>query len=139
MIIVRPYKPADYAQVRNILIEAELFDEIWDSQKNLDGLSKQTPASLFVGEIDGNVVAQIYVIRFGSQVAQLYRLAVKKAYQKQGIATQLLQEVEQELKKQDVVEVGLFVDAKKLELNEFYMKRGYGSNQGTWVYQWKKL
>lgn len=138
-LTVRPYQPSDYPQVQTILKETGLFDEIWDSAENLEGLSQQQPSSLFVGEVAGEVVAQVYIIRFGSKVAQLYRLAVKPAYQKQGIATQLLQQVEQTLKSQGVIELGLFVDAQKTTLLDFYLKRGYGGNQSSWIYQWKRL
>lgn len=139
LVTIRPYQPSDYSQVQSILKETGLFDEIWDSAENLEGLSQQQPSSLFVGEMHGEIVAQIYTIRFGSRVAQLYRLAVKQAFQKQGIATQLLQQVEQTLKSQGVVELGLFVDAQKTSLLDFYVKRGYGGNQSHWIYQWKRL
>jgi hypothetical protein len=43
MIKLRNYKKTDYLSVKAILQEANLFNDVWDSEENLAGMVKKTP------------------------------------------------------------------------------------------------
>lgn len=134
---IREYQKNDYAAVKEILSENNLFDPVWDREENLQKIIHKDPEGVLVAEIDGKVVGNIYFFDNGWE-ASIYRLAVKKEYQKQGIATQLLTEVEKRLKKRNVHEVMGFFAVNNKELEKYYAKRGFTIGN-TFKCIWKKI
>ncbi len=139
MIKIRNYQKTDYAQVKEILQEADLFDKTWDSQENLSGMTKHDPELILVAEKDHKIVGNIFLIPYGSQVHYIFRLAVKNEFRKQGIATQLINSAHKITKKRNVSEVGLLVEVDKKELHSFYQKRGFQKSNKQYYYMWKEL
>ena len=114
MIKIRKYRPADYLQLKSVLEEAQLYDEGWDSKENIAGIK-----DVLVVVSDKSVVGTLFLVPFGAKVVFLFRLAVKKEFRGQGIATRLMNYAYDLLKKQGVKEVGLFVNSGKKTLLKF--------------------
>ena len=139
MAILRNYRRADYYAVKAILQEADLFDEVWDSEENLAGMIKRNPDSIILAEDHGSVVGNLYIIPHGPDVAYLFRLVVKSTFRKHGIGTQLLKRAEEIVKKRGAKEIGFFVYANNQELQHFYTKRKYQVTKEPFIYLWKEL
>jgi len=139
MITIRNYRDADYPGVQALLQEADLYASTWDSRENLKGMILQDPESVLVA-VDGDViVGNIFITPFGTKVAHIYRLVVKKEYRKRGIASQLIQKAESIIKKKGGVEIGLYVDTQHDELKAFYKKRNFKTSGKEFIHMWKEL
>ena len=139
MVQIRAYQKTDYSAVKVILEEAKLFDEIWDSEANLLGMMDIDRESILVAIDDKTVLGNIYIVPFGDRVAFLFRLAVKKEYRNQGIASELIRKVEELLKKKGFIEVGLYVNSAHKDLHAFYQIRNFKASQKSLIYNWKRL
>lgn len=139
MITIRNYRPEDYPQVSKILKQAELYDTVWDSRKNVAGMVAHDPKAIQVAVENDIIVGQLFIIPFGSKMATIFRLAVKKEFRKQGIATKLIEKAEDILRKRGLSEIGLFVDAVNADLQEFYKKRKFQVSKRPYYYMWKEL
>jgi ribosomal protein S18 acetylase RimI-like enzyme len=133
---IRYYATSDYLEVRSLLQEAGLFDEIWDSEENIKGIAKN--GSALLAEDNGQILGCIFVVPYGTKVSYLFRLAVKKEQRKKGIGSQLLDKAEQIIKSGKNEEVGLYVDSDNKTLQQFYKKRGYKTSGKPYFYMWKE-
>lgn len=131
---IRKYQLSDYGQVKEILEEAGMFDEEWDSEKNLSSMPQ-----ILVAEDKNNVVGVLYINNFGKEIGWMFRLAVKKSHRKHGIATHLITKAEEFLKENGAIEVGMYVGANDQNLRNFYKKRGFKSSKKPYIYMWKAL
>ncbi len=138
---IRFYKKSDYHQVKAILQEGNLFDKVWDGEENLAGMIDNDKQSILVAEVNNKIVGNIFITPYGPKVAYLFRLAVKKEFRQQGVATKLLTEAELTCKKRSVKEIALFADKDNQFLNEFYYKRKYKTSSDLHAYYcfWKPL
>lgn len=139
MIKIRSYRKIDYSAVKAILQEANLFNEVWDSEANLSGMIEKDPQSIIVAVNDKSVVGNVFIIRYGSKIAWLFRLAVKKNYRNQGIGSQLIKHVQKIAKKRGANEVGFYVDANNLDLQAFYQKKRFKTSRKPYIYMWKEV
>ena len=69
MISMRSYLPDDFTDVKEILEEAEHFDEVWDSEENLKSILQKEPESIIVAVDGERVIGAVYIIFFGANVA----------------------------------------------------------------------
>lgn len=136
---VRNYRSTDYSGVKKVLEEAQLFDETWDSPGNLSGMMNQHEDAVLVAVDGSTVVGVVYIVPFGPQFIQLFRLAVKKKYRNHGIATKIINKAHEVAKKRGVLEVGLFVESKKSDLRNFYKKRGFRGSEKEYIFMWKRI
>lgn len=136
---IRNYANQDYFQVTSILKEVNLFDEVWDSEDNLKSMIEKDSNSILVAEINGKIVGNLLIVPYGGKVAYLFRLAVKKEFRQQGIATKLIKKAEEIIKQSGVLEFGLYVDSGNLSLHDFYKERGFKISPATYYYMWKEL
>ncbi len=139
MVKIRNYQKIDYPKIRAILKEANIFDEVWDSGKNLSGMVEKNPNSILVAEKDGSIVGNIFLVSYGARVLYLFRLTVKRTFRKKGIATQLINRAIKIAEEQGAVEVGLYADSDNKELLSFYKKRDFKKSKKRYYYLWKEL
>lgn len=140
MATIQSFAKNNYQELKVILEEAGLFDKTWDSKDNLLGMINKDPDSILVAIDDQKIVGVIYLISFGSKVAWIFRLAVKKEYRNRGIASLLIKSAENLFKEKGVVEIGMYVDAGNLELQKYYQKRNFHSSSNKpFLYLWKEL
>lgn len=95
--------------------------------------------SILIAEDNAKIIATIYLISFGSKIAFIFRLAVKKEYRNKGIATKLIKFAQDILSKRGVLEIGLLADASNKKLLDFYNKRLFKTSNKHWIYFWKTL
>lgn len=138
MITIRPYLPSDYNHVKALLQEADLYADTWESEDNLASIVKSNPDSIIVAEDQGKIVGNIFRIAYGEKISFLFRLAVKKEYRNQGLATRMLAYVEDRARKKGIVELCLFADETNKDLQLFYKKRGWTSSQHPYYCLWKE-
>jgi ribosomal protein S18 acetylase RimI-like enzyme len=139
MLTLRTYHPLDYPQVKSNLEEADMFDEIWDSEENLQGMVENNSEAILVAEDNGEVIGNIFFVPYGSKVGYLFRLAVKKECRQKGIATQLIEKAIESAKKKGFVEVALFADSNKENLLNFYQKRNFQKSKDSFYCLWKSI
>ncbi len=139
MFIIRQYKLGDYRKVKSILQEAKLFDSVWDSERNLKEMVDKNLMNIFVAEEKRTIIACVYLIPFGTNTVNLFRLAVKKEYRNKGVGSKLISYAEKYLKRKGVLEMGFFVDAENATLQEFYKKRQFITSGKKYTYMWKEL
>lgn len=138
MVTIRPYRPTDYPQIVALLTEANLFDDTWESEQNLASMIKVNPDSIIVAVAEDKIVGNIFLIPYGDKISFLFRLAVKQEYRHQGIATQLLNYVEDLAGKKGIIELCLFADETNKDLQAFYKKRGWTSSKHPYFCLWKE-
>lgn len=136
-INIRNYKDKDYESVKRNLEEGSLFEPHWDSRETLQRMIAQDPESILVAEKDGEVVGNVYIIRFWE--AHIFRLAVKKNHRNQGIGTLLLKAAEEKMKERGIEEYELYFEADNKELEAFYRERGFQGSEKRYRCMWKKL
>lgn len=136
---IRNYNNNDYPEVAFILKDSDLFDDIWDSEDNLNSLISKNPQSILIAEEEGKVIGNIFIIPFGRKVSYLFRLAVKEGFRKQGVASALIKKAEEVIKQGGATEVGMYVDSGNINLQEFYKKRDFEISPKTYCYIWKEL
>lgn len=136
---IRNYNSIDYLEIVAILKDSDLFDEVADSEVNLKSMTAENPQSILVVENQGKVIGNIFINPYGEKVSCLFRLAVKKEFRKQGIATALIKKAEEIVSQRGTKELGLYVDSGNMNLQEFYKKRGFKISPKTYYYMWKEL
>lgn len=136
---IRNYNNNDYPEVISILKDSDLFDEVWDSKENLNSIINKNPQSIQVIEEKGKVIGNIFIISYGKKVSYLFRLAVKKEFREKGVGSALIKKAEEIIKQQGATEVGFYVDSKNINLQEYYIKRGFKISPKSYYYMWKEL
>lgn len=139
MITIRSYQPADYSQVVTLLQEADLYADTWEAEENLTSMVVANPDSIIVAVDQNKIIGTIFLIPYGAKIAFLFRLAVKKEYRHQGIATQILNYVEDLAHKKGIIELCLFADEANKDLQVFYQKRGWTSSKHPYYCLWKEI
>ncbi len=138
MINIRNYQKTDYQQVKAILQEANLFDEVWDSEENLSGMIEKDPQSIIVAVDKNIIIGQVIIIPYGSKIEYLFRLAVKREFRKQGTATLLINFANKIAQKRKISEIGLYVETGNKKLQSFYQKRGFKISSKQYYYMWNE-
>lgn len=136
---IRNYNNNDYRELASILKDSGLFDEVWDSEDNLKSIIDKNPQSILVAEENDKVIGDIFIIPYGQRVSYLFRLAVKKEFREQGVASALIKKAEATVNRGGTTELGLYVDSGNINLREFYKKRGFKISPKTYYYMWKEL
>lgn len=142
MINIRPYQESDFESLKTLLEAAHFYAPPWESEENLAGMIKRNPNAILVAvdSESGDIVGNVFTIPYGPKVAILFRLTVKTELRKQGLATRLIAQAEKNAVASGAKELGLFVDADKEDLFEFYKKRGFiNSSKMPSFYRWKDL
>ena len=139
MIKIRNYQSDDYSKVKKLLEEARMFDPVWDSEVNLNGKVINNPRSVLVAIVNNEVVGIVLIIDYGPKLQFLFRLAVKKEFRRQGVASLLIDFAFNAAKKKGVKEVGLYADADDHQLLSYYEKRGFKKSKNKYFYLWKDI
>jgi ribosomal protein S18 acetylase RimI-like enzyme len=139
MVEIRPFTPQDFPYVIDVLKDAGLYDEDWDKEETFVGIIEKDKEGVLLAVEGTEIIGNVVIMPFGPKMSWFFRLAVKKKYQKQGIGSKLIEEVERILAKRGVKEVGLYVKANREDLQEFYKKKGYTTFKNPYYYMWKAI
>lgn len=124
MITLGYYRPELYSELVAVLTSCNLYDEPWETEKNLRLKIERDPESIIVALDDVKLIGCVFVVVDG-WVGMVWRLAVLPEYRKHGVGGMLLEQAELIVKDRGVKEVSLFVSASNNELKEWYAKRKY--------------
>jgi len=137
MVSIRYYKNSDYEGVKQTLQEGKLYDDVWESEKNLKRKIKRDPKSILLAINDNKIVGCAFIVEDGWN-AFIWRLSVRKKYRRQGIGKMLMQKAEEIIKKRGIKESSIFVDAKNYYLKQWYRKQRY-LKTSDYTFLYKKL
>ena len=121
---IRPFETKDEEQVISLWKECKLVVPWNDPRKDIQRKLKVNPELFLVGEIEGIIVGSIMGGYEGHRGWVNY-LAVSPSYQKKGYGRELMEAVEEKLKKMGCAKVNLQVRDTNLEVIEFYKTIGY--------------
>lgn len=139
MIPIRGHASSDYQSLQSILQENSLYDADLDNAENLQKKIGINPRSILLAEAKGKVVGCVYTVYDGWQ-AFIFRLAVKRDYQRQGIGTALLKEAENSLRVHGAKHVALWIREEEIpHLADYYKKHGYIPSSRRHQCMWKAL
>jgi predicted N-acetyltransferase YhbS len=134
---LRSYNPdADYENLCSLLQEAGLFDTDYESEEQLRRWVEIQPDSIILAKKDGRIVGNIYFQ--DGIIPHIFRLAVAKDLQGQGIGSELLSEAEQRAKNLGHQFIELFIVPEHPELIDWYKNHGY-ETRGTYTDMVKQL
>ena len=121
---IRPFETKDEEQVISLWKECKLVVPWNNPGKDIQRKLKVNPELFLVGEIEGIIVGSIMGGYEGHRGWVNYP-AVSPSYQKKGYGWQLMEAVEEKLKKMGCAKVNLQVRETNLEVIEFYKAIGY--------------
>jgi ribosomal protein S18 acetylase RimI-like enzyme len=137
MTSIRYYNDNDYAEVKQVLQEGDLYDDVWEDRQNLKRKIKRDPQSILVAEDNKQIVGCVFIVEDGWN-AFIWRLSIRKNHRKKGIGLLLMQKAEEIIKSRGIKESSLFVDTKKDSLKEWYQKQKY-IKTSDFTFMYKKL
>ncbi|MCA9333513.1 GNAT family N-acetyltransferase [Candidatus Saccharibacteria bacterium] len=136
-MIVRRYKPEDYAQLKALYLDSSLyggqFDEARDGSDRLQKKIEADPDSILVAEENGKLTGTVSLIDDG-RVAWLFRFAVSSAE----VATALHDKAIEVLKSRGHTQVLVYTPAGNNELDSRYEKLGF-TKGGDYTCYWKEV
>jgi ribosomal protein S18 acetylase RimI-like enzyme len=136
-LLIRNYiHSKDFNTVKDNLIEAGMFDEVWEDEKRLELRSKFKPDSMIVAELGDKVVGSVFLA--DDFYPYVFRLVVKKDNRGKGIGTKLLEEAIKRLKAHGHTEIDVLVNEKSKELKKWYKKLGF-KGKNTYRALWKEI
>ncbi len=134
IVIIRPYKPSDYLDVKRNLREGNMFYPDIYAEDKMRSKIKNDPESILVAEVDGKVVGNIYLVTDWGPL--LFGLAVRKSHRNKGVGKKLTQTAAKTIRARGYKEINLLVRQNKLDLQDMYKRWGFKkSNVYRWMYR----
>lgn len=131
-IKIRSYLPTDYAQVKQILKEHDMYWEPLDLEERWAAKIKRDPESIIVATKVHQVIGTV-MIQDDGRLPWIWRLAVK-AEEGKGLGAQLLQEAEQRLKQRGYPDVHILVWDEDPGIKGCFEADGY--QDAGYSYRW---
>lgn len=122
-IIIRNYNINDFEQIKELLLESQLFHPVSDTITSFKKKSKTDPESLVVAELSGKIIGFMIII-FDPWMSAIYRLAVSNSYRNQGIGTSLVQEAKNRLRARGIKFFCFFVNPNNTVMLKFCEQNG---------------
>lgn len=136
MANIRNYTTEDYDQVKEVLLETELYNLEIDTKERFEEKISEFQSSILVAE-DEKVVGVVFITDDATNVL-LTRLGILPDYQGKGIGTELVKKAEQMLKDRKVPISVAFAESGNEELKQWYKEKGY-EEKGDYTMMWKDL
>ncbi len=127
---VRTFRMDDYPRVRAVWKGSGLEIRPGDSRKEIGLKVKRDPEFFLVGEVDGRIVASV-IGAWDGRRAYIYHLGVLPAFQRLGVASQLVREVERRMKAKGVVKVNASIYRWNMKSLAFFRANGYETDTNT--------
>lgn len=137
MVSIRYYSDKDYPELKEMLQENKLYDEVWEDRESLKRKIERDPQSILIAEEDEKIIGSVFIVEDGWN-AFIWRLCVKKSHQKKGIGKLLMKRAEEIANERGVKETSLFIDPENKNLKEWYQKQNYEETK-DWKFMYKKL
>lgn len=126
-VLIRSFRyPEDYPAVRVLWESMEKGVRLGrsDGSDEIEKKTSRDPDLFLVAEIDGQIVGSV-IGGFDGRRGMLYHLAVAASFRAQGIASQLMTEVESRLRAKGCLKSYLLVVNDNDEAMRYYEKRGW--------------
>lgn len=121
---IRPYRASDEAEVIELWNKCGLVVPWNDPTTDIRTKIDFQPNLLFVGTVDGKIVASA-MCGYDCHRGYVYYLAVEPDYQKSGIGRLIMEHCEDELKIIGCPKIDIMIRTSNLGVKEFYEKIGY--------------
>ena len=132
-IIIRVYQLKDYDQVKQNLMEVEMYDEDIYSEKRIKEKIEKDNKSIFIAEVDGKVIGNIFINLDWAVI--IFGLCVKKDFRNQGIGKKLVDAAVAEVKNKGYKSINLLVRENRTELQNTYERWGFIKDD---IYRWMR-
>ncbi len=132
---LRPYRPADYAAVRELWASAGLRVGPTDTFARLERSRRRDPG-LFLVAVAGPTVVGAVLGRWDGYRGSVHHLAVERARRGEGLGRRLLAELERRLRAKGCPKVNLHVEPENRRVVEFYVRRGYRERELVFLEKW---
>ncbi|GAB4504599.1 MAG: GNAT family N-acetyltransferase [Anaerolineales bacterium] len=118
--------PEDYQQVEDLWssIESGVRIGYSDSREEIQKKLNRDPDLFLVAEEDGHIIGTV-IGGFDGRRGMIYHLAVAETFQRRGIGSQLLNEVEARLRARGCHRCYLMVTTDNQPAMQYYEKRGW--------------
>ncbi|NTV41003.1 MAG: GNAT family N-acetyltransferase [Candidatus Moranbacteria bacterium] len=137
MISIQHYNDSDYDDIKNVLKDGDLFDEVWEDRQNLKRKVERDPESILLAISDNKIAGCVFIVEDGWN-AFIWRLSVLKDFREQGIGKQLMKKAEEIIKTRGIKESSIFVRSKNDLLKDWYTKQDY-LKTSDYTFMYKKL
>ena len=135
-VLIRLFRyPEDYPAVRALWESMEKGVRLGrsDAPDEIEKKAGRDPDLFLVAEVDGRIVGSV-IGGFDGRRGMLYHLAVAAPFREQGIAGQLMSEVESRLRAKGCLKCYLLVVNENDEAMRYYEKRGWASMDHVHIY-----
>lgn len=123
-MILRNYQDKDFPQLKQLLLDTDIFCESIDTKDRFQNKRDHDPASMIVAEKDNKIIGTVFII-YDSWNSFVHHLGVHPDHQGQGIANALMDEAENRLKKRGIDKPTILVEEENEQVLGFYEKRGW--------------
>jgi predicted N-acetyltransferase YhbS len=138
-MIIRPYKPSDYEQLKKLYLDSSTFggqfDKARDAAYRLQKKIEADPDAILIAELDNRIVGTVSVIDDG-RVAWLFRFAVEKDQAK--VLKALHDKAIETLKNRGHSQVLVYTPVANADLNNRYELLGFTKGDDYTCY-WKEI
>lgn len=129
-LTIRSYRPTDYESVVALWREVGFHVDDRDSAERLARCVVLNPGLFLLAEVDGSVVGTV-IGSWDGRRSIVYRMAVDPGWQRRGIGTQLMAEVERRLETLGARSVALLAWRDDERAVGFYESLGYQIEEGV--------
>ncbi len=128
---LKPMKKEDWERLHEL--EKEIFeDDLFTEEQFIDRIEK---GNFFALDIDGKIVGELAVERFGEDGAHLGRIGVARSHQRQGLGTYLMECAINWFKNEkNITTVHLYTQDHNVAAQSLYKKFGFDVSGTTWHY-----
>ena len=127
---VRSFKIGDYSDVRAVWMKSGLELRPGDGRKEILLKLTRDPELFLVAETRGNIVGTVMGAWDGRR-GWIYHLGILPEFQRKGVATQLVMEVERRMKAKGVVKVNASIYKWNKRSIAFFKAKGYETDVMT--------
>src|SRR5208337_3266852 len=121
---IRRFRMEDYRGVRALWVESGLEIRPGDGRREIQLKLKRDPELFLVAETEGRIVGSVMGAWDGRR-GWIYHLGIAPDFQRKGVATRLVGEVERRMKKKGVVKVNASIYRWNKNSMAFFKKSGY--------------
>ena len=121
---IRTYQKSDEEQIINLWLECGLIVPWNNPKRDIERKMDEDPSLFLVGEIDRSIVCSC-MAGYDGHRGWIYYLAVRRDYQRQGIALKIVTEAENRLLEIGCPKIDLMVRKNNKDAISFYHKIGY--------------
>lgn len=132
---IREFRMEDYSAVIDLWLTCGLHLGKSDSRESIEKILRRD-ADLFLVVEDGLTIAGAVMGRYDGRRGWVNHLAVGPAYQRKGWGKLMLQELELRLLAKGCEKINLLVRLDNAEVQDFYHKIGYESDQLIFMEKW---